>query len=518
MTDRRIRSRIFLGAVAAAFCGAAMAAPLLDVRISEGRILGEFATDGVRVFRGVPYAAPPVGDLRWRDPQPPTSWAGVRDARTFGARCMQPAGNVSGRVPDAISSLAVGEDCLYLNVWTAASSPRDRRPVIVWIHGGSFIISTGAQFDGSALARQGAVVVTFNYRLGALGFLAHPRLTEESPRRTSGNYGVDDTLAVLAWVRKNIAAFGGEPRQVTIMGQSAGGRLVQILRTSPCADTLFKRAIMQSAPIRIMPMPSLADAEREGEIAARKLSVTSSREMRALPAQQVLENFPPPQPIVDGVCVPDDPWRAVLAGHSHAGELLVGSNADEGTFPYLRAQQFGIGFPSAAEYSAHVRQRFGASAPEFLSLYAAESETEFQAAQLAAFRDEAAWVARFSASSHVRQGKRKAFLYHFSHRPPPPPDGPDRGATHGAEIPFATDNPRPHWRDEDRRLAGMMSAYWFNFAASGDPNGPGLPPWPRFLPGNSARALDLGTMTPTPVIDSRREAVFAGLFREIYGN
>ncbi len=496
-------------------CGAAFAAQPPEVHIDTGKIAGEASTDGLRVFRGIPFAAPPVGELRWQDPRPAASWSGVRDATAFGARCTQPSGTASGRIPDAISNLPISEDCLYLNVWTAAGRAGERRPVIVWIHGGSFIISTGAQFDGSALARHGAVVVSFNYRLGALGFLAHPGLSTESARRVSGNYGVADTLAALQWVRRNIAGFGGDPRRVTIMGQSAGGRLIQILRVSPCARGLFRRAIMQSAPVRIMPMPRLEEVEREGAASAEKMSAVSAGELRALSAQQVLENFPPPQPLVDGHCIPADPWRSWEAGQSHPGELLVGSNADEGTFPYLRARQFGIGFPSAAEYSAHVRQRFGAGAAAFLEIYAAADEAKYNEAQLEAFRDEVAWSSRLSAATHARHGKRKTFLYFFSHRPPPPPNGPDRGATHGAEIPYATNTPRANWTDDDRRLAGTMSSYWFNFAARGDPNGPGLPPWPAFVPAENGQRLELGPMTAGPALDPARIAVFDDLYRTV---
>lgn len=506
-----------LAALVATLAGAALAAAPVEVSISQGRIAGELAADGVRIFRGIPFAAPPVGELRWKNPRPPPSWSGLRDATTFGARCMQPAGNVGARIADAISNLPLSEDCLYLNVWTATARDGERRPVIVWIHGGSFIIGTGAQFDGSALARHGAVVVSLNYRLGAFGFLAHPQLSAESRRHVSGTYGVADTLAALSWVRKNIQNFGGDPRRVTIMGQSAGGRLIQILRFSPCAKGLFHRAIIQSAPVRIMPMPKLVDAEAEGAAAAEKISAASTSALRSLAAQQVLEHFPPPQPVIDGHCIPDDPWRLAKAGRGHRAELLVGSNADEGTFPYLRARQFGISFPSSADYSAHVRQRFGAGVDAFLKTYPAESETEFNQAQLAAFRDEVAWSARLSAMTHARHSRLKTFLYYFAHRPPTPQTGPDRGATHGAEIPYVSNSPRPNWRDEDRRLADLMSSYWFNFAARGDPNGPGLPTWPAFIPGDAELGLNLGTMTPGVVLDAERLAIFDALYRKTYG-
>jgi para-nitrobenzyl esterase len=408
MPDQHKRWSWHVAALAVTLAGAAIAAAPVEVQISQGRITGESAVDGVRIFRGIPFAAPPVGELRWKGPQAPPSWPDLRDARTFGARCMQPSGNVSGRVPEEVASLPISEDCLYLNVWTAAAREGERRPVIVWIHGGSFAISTGAQFDGSAFARHGAVLVSFNYRLGAFGFLAHPLLSKESPRRVSGNYGLADTVAVLSWVRKNIAKFGGDPRRVTVMGQSAGGRLIQSLRVSPCAKGLFQRAIIQSAPVRILPMKRLADAEREGSAAAEKVSAASLGELRALPARQVLESFPVPQPVIDGNCIPEDPWHRVAAGRAHDGELLVGSNADEGTFPYLRARELGVGFTSAADYSDYVRERFGTGADAFLRMYPAESQAEFNQAQLDAFRDEVAWSSRFSALTHARNSSRKS--------------------------------------------------------------------------------------------------------------
>jgi para-nitrobenzyl esterase len=516
MFSRRNRRRGILGAVVAVFCGAATGAPA-EVNIAQGRIAGESTPEGVRIFRGIPYASPPVGELRWRKPQPPLSWSGVRDTTAFGARCTQPAGDVGGRVAETTSSLPISEDCLYLNVWTGAARANEKRPVIVWVHGGSYIIGTGAQFDGSGIARQGAVFVTFNYRLGALGFLAHPGLSAESSKGASGNYGFADAVAALQWVQKNIARFGGDPARVTVMGQSAGGRFIQVLRGSPCAKGLFKRAIIQSAPVRILPMSHLAEAEKSGSIAADKVQARTVRELRALTAQQVIEGFPVPQPTVDGHCIPDDPWRMAAAGRLHDGELLIGSNADEGTFPYLRAREFGVGFTSAADYSDYVRRRFSTGADDFLKVYPAENIVDFNQAQLEAFRDETAWSARFSALMQARHGTRKSWLYFFSHRPPAPPTGPDRGATHGAEIPYTVNIPRANWTDDDRRIAGQISSYWVNFASRGDPNGPGLPAWPAFEPGPAGLAFDLGGMTSREVLDARRLAIFETLYRRIYG-
>jgi para-nitrobenzyl esterase len=494
------------------FAGAAHAAAPAEARISNGRLAGELMPDGVRVFRGIPYAAPPTGDLRWRDPQAPASWSGVRDATTFGPRCMQAAGSAGGRVREDVASLPISEDCLYLNVWTTATHAGQRRPVIIWTHGGSFTIGTGSQYVGAELARRGVVLVTHNYRLGAFGFLAHPLLSAESPHRSSGNYGFADTQAVLAWVHENIEAFGGDPRNVTLMGQSAGGRLIQDLRVSPCARGLFHRAIIQSAPVRILPMTLLADAERDGSEAAAKLHATSLRELRGLSAQQVFENFPVGQPIVDGHCIPGDPLRAADAGRSHRIDLLVGSNADEGTFPFLRARDFRIGFASEAEFLDYTRRRFGEGADEFLQVYSPAGNTDYNASQREAFRDEVAWLALFTAQRHAELHKGRVYLYYFGHRPPALPDGTDRGATHGAEIPYAFNTPGRAWTDADRRIADTMTSYWVNFATHGDPNGAGLPPWPAFHP-KDGQPMKLGPMTPGDVLDAARTSIYDELYR-----
>jgi para-nitrobenzyl esterase len=508
-----VRRPFFVAAVVASICGTAAAAAPLEVKTAQGRIVGEQSGD-VRVYRGIPYAAPPVGDLRWRDPQPAASWSGVRDATKFSARCMQSTNPAQGRNRGPMQDLPVSEDCLYLNVWTAAERAQERRPVIVWIHGGTFIVGTGAAFDGTTFAQRGVVLVTINYRLNAFGMFAHPALTAESARHVSGNYSFADTLAALAWVRENIGAFGGDPRQVTVAGNSAGGRLIQSLRTSPCARGLLRRAIVESAPIRILALRRMADAERDGVAAAEKMAAPTLAQLRALPAQQVLENLEVGQPVIDGQCITADPLRALAAGRTHDVDLLVGSNADEGTFPYLRAREYGVGFTSAADFSAYARERFGDDLPAFQQTYRAQDETAFDAAQREAFRDEMAWLARFSAGSHARHGR--TFLYFFSHRPPPPATGPDRGATHGSEIPFAQGTEAANWRDEDRRVAKVMAAYWSNFAARGDPNGPGLPTWPAFTPENPQR-MNLGPMTPEPALDPARIAIYDTLYRRVIG-
>jgi carboxylesterase type B len=519
MDTRRRRCPLLVGAVVAAVCGAAAASPSLEVKTAQGRVAGESLAGDVRIFRGIPYAAPPNGELRWRIPQPPAAWKGVRDATHFGARCVQIGGNapVPGRSA-AGAGLPMSEDCLFLNVWTAARGPRERRPVAVWLHGGSFIIGTGALYDGAALARRGVVVVTINYRLGAFGMFAHPALTAESADHVSGNYAFYDALEALRWVKTNIAAFGGDPGRITVMGQSGGGRFIQSLRTSPCAAGLFQRAIIESAPIRILPMRRLQDAEHDGAAAAETAAAPSLEALRALSAQRVLEEFPVGQPIIDGHCILQDPLRALETGSSHDVDLLVGSNADEGTFPYLRAQEYGIGFKTAEEFASHVRGRFEEDAPAFLAIYPGQHATEFDPAQREAFRDEAAWLARFSAATHdARSARGRTFLYFFSHRPPPPSSGPDRRATHGAEISYVFSMPVASWTDEDRRVADVVSGYWANFVSRGDPNGPGLPRWPQFTARTIEARMNLGPMTPEPGLDARRLALFDALYRRIMG-
>jgi para-nitrobenzyl esterase len=509
-----IRSGWHLGFLAVTLSGAALAAAPPEAQIATGRIAGELMPEGVRVFRGIPFAAPPVGPLRWRDPQPPASWTGVRDATHFGPRCTQTAGNAQIRVADAGADLPISEDCLYLNVWTAAQRADERRPVIVWIHGGSFMIGSGAQRDGAALARRGVVLVSINYRLNAFGFYSHPAITAESAQPVSGNYGFADARAALEWVHKNVAAFGGDPRNVTVMGQSAGGRLIQSLRTSSCARGLFLRAIVESAPLRILPMRKLEDAERDGSAAAETVGAHSLTELRALTAQQVLENFPTGQPIIDGRCITHDALRAIDTGSSHDVDLLVGSNADEGTFPFLRARELSIAFDSAEKYSSYVQERFGDGAAAFLAAYPVGGDVDYNARHREAFRDEAAWLARFSALSHERSGKGHTYLYYFTHRPPARATGPDLGATHGAEIAYAYRLAAPGWRDEDRRLSDAMSAYWVNFATRGNPNGPGLAPWPEFTQKNSLR-MNLGPMSAEPALDADRVAIFDALHRRV---
>jgi para-nitrobenzyl esterase len=493
------------------------AADVDPVRIDTGMISGVSGRHtGVRAFKGIPFAAPPVGTLRWRSPQPREPWAGVRSGERFGPRCMQPTPEIGVAQDPRGAAQPMGEDCLYLNVWTAAKAAADGQPVIVWAHGGSFTVGAGSlpEHDGENLARKGAVVVTVNYRLGPFGFFAHPELTHESATG-AGNYGFMDLVAALEWVQRNIAAFGGDKNRVTLMGQSAGGYLAQYAMASPRLPKLFNRAVIQSAPVRVVPVATLAAAERVGQTAASALNASSLARLRALSAEDVLKGLPPSRPIVDGHLITADQWTSARAGTLKQVNLLVGSNADEGTFPYLRARELGLGSMSTAEFMAYVRERFGPDAERILALYPARGEAATRASQLAAFADEAAWNAQFFARAAAMTGA-KAYLYSFVHDPPVATGTVDRGATHTAEIPYVFNNPQPLWTEVDRRLAEQMSSYWVNFASSGDPNGRGRPAWPAIVPGEGERLMRIGARADAaPSLDPGRVRLFESLLHRL---
>ena len=449
------------------------------VRIENGSLSGvPGSSPEVRVYKGVPYAAAPIGGLRWKGPRPAPFWQGVRTATEFSAACYQPPypkASIYYRDPEPMS-----EDCLYLNVWTAAKSNREHHPVMVWIHGGGLTRGSGAVpfYDGEALAKKGVVLVTINYRLGIFGFFAHPELTKESDRNASGNYAVLDQIAALEWVKKNIAAFGGDPKRVTIFGESAGSWSVNYLMATPLARGLFQRAIGESGGA-FGPMKTLAEVEASGQKFAASQHADSIAALRAKPAEELLKassaaSFPPN---VDGWMLPEDVYTIFAKGKQIDVPLIAGSNADEGKSlaPWPATGK-------AATFVEQSRSRFGDKTDAFLKLYPAGSDEEAAASHYASFRDFSfGWQMRTWVRMQTKTGKSKAFLYYFD-RVPPGPDSSRYGAYHASEIAYVFENllpPRP-WEDGDRKLSEAVSSYWVNFATSGDPNGKGLAKWPAY--------------------------------------
>jgi para-nitrobenzyl esterase len=471
-------------AALALFCGGTMPAAISDpVKTSGGSVSGVTLQSGVRAFKGIPFASPPVGALRWKEPQPPEHWSGVRKAEAFGNVCLQrPAPmrvpvNVAVDLPD---SPKMSEDCLYLNVWTAANRANARLPVMVWIYGGAYTEGAGSSphNDGEALARKGVVLVNFNYRLGPFGFFSHPELTKESGRNASGNQALMDAIATLKWVQSNIAAFGGDPNNVTIFGESAGAAMVGGLVGSPVAKGLFQRAIAESGQwmgLGMAPMIPLARAEQAAAGGGRGGPKGAPEEPKPLPSladlrsrssDEILKTIRGSGMIIDGWIVPEDESITFAQGRQNPVDLIVGSNKDE-------------------------QMSFGGNV---------------------AFRDTEMWAARLFAERQTAVGKR-AYWYLFTHEPPLEPGVRDLKATHAAEIPYVFNNlgaPRSipdlsspklaSASEKDRALADMVSSYWVNFAKTGDPNGKNLPAWPRFEDRNKSPYV-LGEMAEYPGAD-----------------
>jgi para-nitrobenzyl esterase len=446
------------------------------VSVDGGRIAGT-VDRGVRVFKGIPYAAPPVGPLRWRPPQPVVAWNGVRDGAAFGAECPQtqyPAGSVYIRPIQKQS-----EDCLFLNVWTAAKAG-DRKPVLVWIHGGALTKGSGISDtrDGVPLAGKGVVLVSLNYRLGPLGYLAHPELTAESPQHSSGNYGVLDQIAALTWVQKHIAAFGGDPAVVTIAGESAGSWSVNTLVASPLAKGLFIRAIGESGgrfdrtPLLNADRPGAPSAESVGVALAQAAGAGSLAELRAVAAEKLIAISPfRTQENVDGWVLPDE-IKTIFARKQHNNvPVIVGSNANEMT-SLLPGGRTPPGQPMSDEMKA---------------AYGVTSDADAADALLASLRDTVFSLHMRSWARATVDAGSKAYLYYFTHVPPSP-RAKELKAFHAGEIPYVfnvvpSKDPREAgfaYTDVDAKLADAMSSYWVNFATTGDPNGVGLPAWPVY--------------------------------------
>lgn len=493
----------------------------LQVRTANGLVEGTLEQSGIRSFKGLPFAAPPVGQFRWREPQPVANWTGVRKARQFGPRGMQaPIFGDMGFRADGMS-----EDCLYLNVWAPARKGKELLPVLVYFYGGGFVAGDGseARYDGESMARKGIVALTVNYRLGVFGFMAHPELTKESPNKASGNYGLLDQAAALRWVQQNIAAFGGDPRRVTIAGESAGSISVSAQMASPLSRNLIAGAIGESGSIMgALPAQPLEAVEKVGAEFAQAVKAASLADLRALPADSLLAattKFGPFRfsPAIDGYFFPRSPYAIFAAGEQAAVPLLAGWNNEEMGYRMVMGNQ-----PlTKANFAAAVQKLYPGNAAEVLALYnpASDADVERVATDLASDRfisfSTWKWI-----DLHSRTGK-PTYRYLYE-RPRPemvpemgdatpglaggvqrntgaPKAPPAKGAVHSAEIEYAMGNLHHNkvyaWKPEDHKVSQIMQDYFANFIKTGNPNGKGLPQWPAVQSATPAPVLHIDVHT-----------------------
>jgi para-nitrobenzyl esterase len=473
------------------------------IRIEGGLISG---TPGwgwrIREYLGIPFAAPPVGNLRWRSPQPVVPWEGVRAADRFSPACIQRTQNPnSGSWNRGL--INTSEDCLYLNVWTPASSASERLPVLVWIYGGGGVSGSTAEpiYDGNAIAKKGVVVVSMNYRVNVFGWFAHPELTKESLHHASGNYGSLDQLAGIQWVKNNIGQFGGDPSTITIWGESGGSRSVNFLAVSPLLKGLVRGAIAESHTA-FGRMLTLAEAEANGVKFANSIGRTSLADLRTAPAEELLEaSIRIPQglngAIVDGWFLPQDLYTTYSQGKQNDIALITGATNDEGgniggigAAAPAGGGGRGASPDSLATYVAWAKQTFGDKADVLLKLYPARDDAQAKQAYHDVYRDINFAGHRTWARLQSTTGKALAWIYVFSHVPPHPDGNGNNprapvGAVHFSEVIYVFNNLRVKdypWTDLDRKVADTLATYWTNFAKAGNPNGPGLTNWPVYNP------------------------------------
>ena len=479
------------------------------VKIANGAIETTVASkDGVRSFKGIPFAKPPVGNLRWREPQPLDNWTAVRNTDEFGPRCMQ----VTNPASDYwFRSKVMSEDCLYLNVWTPAKSDKEKLPVLVYIYGGGFSNGDGSEprYDGENMARKGMVAVTLNYRLNVFGFLAHPELTKESAHHASGNYGLWDQAAALRWVQQNIAQFGGDPKRVTIAGESAGSISVSALMASPLSRNLIAGAIGESgALISTLPPRTLADTEKDGVRFAEQAGVSSLAALRAMSAEAIQEmrsKLGGPGgpglrfwPNIDGYFLPKTLAEIFEAGQQAKVPLLAGSNSMEQSARSI----LGTSEPTPENFAAAVRKLYGPNAGEVLKVYNGSTPDEVMHAAMdlasARFISHGTWK---WTELQMKTGGKPVYRYLYTRVRPKylgmpgqatpsttdnRPSPPALGAAHSAAIQYAMGNldldKRYTWEPDDYKVSQIIQSYFVNFIKSGNPNGPGLPQWPPYEP------------------------------------
>jgi para-nitrobenzyl esterase len=499
-----------------------------QVKIANGLLEGVTEKSGVVSFKGIPFAQPPIGDLRWKDPQPVNNWGGVRKSDAFGYNPMQKKvfGDMGFRSP------GMSEDCLYLNVWVPAKKSKEKLPVLVYFYGGGFVAGDGseARYDGESMAKRGIIALTVNYRLGVFGFLAHPELSKESPHKSSGNYALMDQNSALRWVQQNIEAFGGDPKRVTIAGESAGSIAVSAQMASPLSKNLIAGAIGESGA---MIKPTLAaiplvTGESNGVKFAEKVGAKSLADLRAIPADKLLDeaakpgNPPLSSATIDGYFLPKDPAEIFAAGEQAKVPLLVGWNSAE--IPY-QAVMYGNA-PTLENYEKQLKALYGDQAGEVLKLYPATTQDEVikSATELASdrFIVYATWK---WADLQAQTGDKPVYRYVFSHPRPPMAEKfknataglagginkadpakplveapkPYNGAAHASEIEYAMGNLATNevyaWTPADHKVSNTMETYFANFIKTGNPNGSGVPKWTGNTKGSPVSFINIGVKT-----------------------
>lgn len=492
------------------FSASEASAQLADpVRVKSGLLSGTAGADGsIRAFKGVPYAAPPIEALRWREPQPVKSWKGVRQADHFAARPMQlPVfGDMVWR------SEGMSEDCLYLNVWTPAKSARERLPVLVYFYGGGFVAGDGAEprYDGESMARKGVVAVTVNYRLGIFGFFAHPELTKESSHHASGNYGLMDQSAALKWVQQNVAAFGGDPKRVTIAGESAGSFSVSAQVASPLSQNLIAGAIGESGAMfgATLAAQPREEAENVGVAFATEQKAKDLATLRAMSAQAILDATKP-NPfrfglVIDGYFLPKSPLEIYKAGEQAHVPLLAGWNAEESGAGAVLGRE-----PATPEgFARALRALYGPQADDALRAYSASNEAEVKAAATALASDRFIGYGTWKwVDLHSKTAGKPVYRYLYSHARPK-----ETGAFHAVEIEYALGNlslnSRYAWTDDDRKVSETMQSYFANFIKTGDPNSSGLPQWPALNSGSPPQVMRLDTVSAAAPENDRAHYLF----------
>lgn len=513
-----VKTLICLAGLACALMAPPLAAAAV-VRTQAGEVQSVRQGD-LDIYKAIPFAAPPVWDLRWKPPAPAISWVGVRQSRDFAPACMQTGVSMPGEKPPKVS-----EDCLYLNIWEPARRTAVPLPVMVFIYGGGFTNGSAAMplYWGDELAKHGVIVVNFGYRLGPFGFLATPELTRESPNHASGNYGILDQIAALQWVKRNIAAFGGDSKRVTIFGQSAGAISVSILASTPLASHLFQGAIAESGgvfePLELAPGWLLPKAELAGEAYSAARGAKTLSQLRAIPASQILDGdvIAVSHPVLDGYVLKESPYAAFAAGRQADVPMLVGSNEEE-----ARAL-VDLSKVKAASFTTDIEKAWGGLPPALLAPYPHAMDKEAKDGRAHFERDlRFGWDMWAWARLQAATGRKGVYYYHFTRAPPFPDTSvySGWGPSHYAELWYVFDhlNQEPwRWTAADRTLAAAMSTYWTNFAKTGDPNGHDVPAWPKFSGGFGV--LYLGdTITVGGVADLPSLSAFDAVYGQVRGS